>query len=187
LEDVSHLFLSQANQKPAAEQEMRRSPSEQARAQPPEPPPVAVLRSVPAPDREQVVSLLKDNPALLEEGLRMIDVNLPVVPGAPIDLLALDSSCRLVVVDIDTSTRDSLLVRGIYHIGWLVGNVPLLRRMYRTLLIDYDVNPRVFLVAPDYSNPHRSATSWISTPEIKCFKYRTVVLRGVAGILVEPA
>jgi hypothetical protein len=134
-----------------------------------------------------LLAFLRDHPALLEEGLRIIDATIPLHACGPIDLLALDTAGRLAVVDIEISANDNMLMRGICHCDWLTRNAGIVRRMYRGVPIDYVCNPRLFLVAPEFSALHRSVTSWISNPHITCFKYHAVAVRDGAGILIEQA
>lgn len=187
LEDVSHLFLSQTTNEATAGGEARDGPAEQTQPQPAEPAFIPLLHPFPDVNRDQLVSLLESHIALLEEGMRAIDVNIPCDPYGPIDLLAVDSANKLVIIDLDTSANDELLLRGICHFDWLVRNVPIARRMYRGHVIDFSANPRLFLVAPDYSPRLRCVTCWITCPQISCFRYHAVALRNGAGILVERA
>jgi hypothetical protein len=187
LEDVSHLFRSQTAKEPVPRSEFRGNRPEPVHAPQPKLGFVAGLRPLNGVNRDQAIALLKDHLALLEEGMRVIDVSIPCEPCGTIDLLAIDAANRLAIIDIDSSVNDHLLMRGIYHFDWLVRNVPIFRRMYRGLLIDYACNPRLFLVAPDYSSLHRCVAPWITSPQISCFKYHAVAMSNGAGILVERA
>ncbi len=185
LADISHLFLSQASDESDPERGARGGLLKAIQTQQPEPALVTALNPLSRISRDQLVSLLKEHPALLEEGLHPIDSDIRFHACGPIDLLAVDDCGRLVVVDVDVSPNDNMLMRGIYHCDWLVSNAPIVRRMYREMPIDYASNPRLFLVAPDFSALHRSVTSWISNPHIRCFKYHAVAMHDGAGILVE--
>ncbi len=101
LEDISHLFLSQAVSEPNAGSEAQRSVVQPVKVQQPAPAFVTALSPLEGVSREQLISLLKGRPMLLEDGLRIIDASIPVYPCGPIDLLAVDDGSRLIVVDID--------------------------------------------------------------------------------------
>ena len=187
LEDISHLFLSQAVREHATGADAREGLPEPGEKQQRESALVVPLSPLAGVSRDQVVSLLNGHPTLLEEGLSIIDEGIPVHECGLIDLLAADLTGRLAVIDIDGFPNDTLLMRGISHCNWLVSNIPILRRMYRGFPIDYASNPRLFLVAPDFSMLHRSVTTWTSNPLIRCFRFRAVALGGGAGILIEQA
>ncbi len=184
LEDVSNIFLSQANEKTSGAAEQRNPPDE-IHSRPPDPAFSALLRPLPGVSRDRLISFLEEHSAVLEEGTRTIDANIPCAPYGTIDLLAVDGSSRLAVIDIDDSPNDVLLLHALCHFDWLVHSVPILRRMYRGYAIDFSADPRLFLVAPDYSPSLKCAVRWIGRPQIFCFRYRTVALRNSAGILIE--
>ncbi len=179
LEDVSELFLSQAAGEAAAGVQPGNGPAEQAF--------FTLLHPLSLENRSQLISLFEEHAAVLEEGMRSLDANIPCDPFGPIDLLAVDRANRLVIVDIDASARDELLMRAIAHFDWLARNVDILRRMYRGRVIDYSSKARLFLIAPDYSPLLKCVTRWIPCPQISCFKYHAVAIRNGSGIFLERA
>jgi hypothetical protein len=184
LEDVSYLFLSSSggeSEKGAGQN----APSEQSRLQPA---PVAtpiVLKASFAINREMLISLLSKNAAVLEDGLRFIDVNVPCDPFGSLDLLLLDSLDRLVIVALDAVLNDGLFLRGIGHFDWLVRNTPVLRRMYQGRVINFSAQPRLFLVAPGFSPLLKCAAQRSESPNICCLGYHAVTLPGGVGIFFE--
>ncbi len=61
-----------------------------------------LLRASPAVNRESLISLLNDNAAVLEEGMRAIDANVPCAPFGSMDLVALGSLDQLCIINVDT-------------------------------------------------------------------------------------
>jgi len=135
--------------------------------------------------REQLLSLLREQPAVLEEGLKLIDVNLPCEMSGDIELLALDSRNRPVVIDLDDKPNDSLLLLGLAHLDWFVRNTPLLRRTYQGQVINFSLGVRLFLVAPGFSPSFRCALNRIQPLEIDCVKYYTIRFPGGTGFFCE--
>jgi hypothetical protein len=184
LEDISYLFFST----PGGEAEKgagQNTPSEQTRPQ------TAanhvVLKASSAISRESLISLLVNNAAALEDGMRFIDANVPCDPYGSIDMLLLDSLDRLVVVALDTVSNDGLFLQGIGHFDWLVRNTPVLRRMYQGKVVNFSAQPRLFLVAPNFSPLMKCAAQRSANPKICCLGYRSIALPGGVGILFEPA
>lgn len=185
LEDVSYLFLSQAAAPAAATDEVRGDSSGQPGSHPAEHPLPIVLGSSEALQRDPLISLLNKNSGALEDGLRAIDANIPWETGSPIDLVAVDGSNQLVIIDLETSGNDQLLLRGICHFDWFVRNVPILRRMYHGRVIDFSSTPRLFLIAPEFSPMLQRAAQRIACPRITCILFRPVSVSGGTGILFE--
>lgn len=176
LEDVSSLFLSRASGESAASKDVAAEPAL-----------ATLLRPCLSVNRDRLISLLENHMAVIEEGLRAIDTSIPCHPHGSIDLLAVDGSSHLAAIDVDTSADDALLLRAVCHFDWLVRNVPILRRMFRGHVIDFSSDPRLFLVAPDFSPSLRCAAGWIARPRIICLRYCATMLQNGVGVMVEPA
>jgi hypothetical protein len=187
LEDVSNLFLSPRAGEPQAKEEVRGDFTQQARPQPSRRDTPIVLGPSQTLNQEELVSLLNRSTAVLEEGLQAIDANIPCEIGGPISLLAVDATNQLAIIDLDTSTNDELLLRGICHFDWFVRNVPIVRRMYHGRVINFSSQPRLFLVAPDFSPLVMCVVRRISCHQIICCKYHAVALACGTGLLFERA
>jgi hypothetical protein len=185
LEDVSYLFLSQPSNRPAEEAEEQTASSAQAlpgSVQHEEP---ILLRASPAVNRELLISLLNDNAAVLEEGMRAIDANVPCPPFGSMDLVALGSLDQLCIINVDTFQNDVSLLRGIAHVDWIVRNMPIVRRMYQGRAIGFSIPPRLFLVAPGFSLLLKCVAQRSLSPQVSCFGYRTAAMPSGVGILFE--
>jgi hypothetical protein len=185
LEDVSHLFLTQPSNRPAEKAEEQSRFPEQTASESVKPPIPVLLRSSPDVNRELLISLLNDNAAVLEEGLRTIDANVPCAPFGSMDLLALGNLDQFSVIHVDTLQNDVSLLRGIAHVDWLVRNMPLVRRMHQGRAINFSIPPRLFLVAPGFSPLLQCVAPRIISPRISCFAYRAAMAAAGVGILFE--
>ncbi len=181
LEDVSYLFLSEETAGVASNGESR-DDDLGALSHPGERSPLIVLDRSPALHRDSLISTLNSHTAVLEEGLRAIDASVPVDIGGPVDLVAVDQADHLSIVDLDISGGDELLLRGICHFDWFVRNIPILRRMYHGRVIDYSAQPRIFLIAPQFSPKLQCAVQRIARPRINCVLYHVVAVPNGTGI-----
>jgi hypothetical protein len=184
LEDVSYLFFSPSGGE--TEKGAGQTPPELPRPQPTVNAAPIVLKASTI-NREALISLLVNNAAVLEDGMRFVDTNVPCDPYGPIDLLLLDSVDRLVVVALDAVSNDGLFLQGIGHFDWLVRNTPVLRRMYQGRVINFSAEPRLFLIAPSFSLRMKCAVQRSASPKICCLGYHAVALPGGVGIFFEPA
>jgi hypothetical protein len=174
LEDVSHLFLSQR----AAEPE-RSAPPPAPRGG------VALLRPT-SVSRDRLAGVLREFTGALEDGLKAIDANIPCHPCGEIDLLAMSRSSQLTIIDADTAVNDALLLRGMGHFDWVVRNMPNLKRMYREHAVNFSLQPRLVLLAPQFSVLLQSVARQITCPQIQWIRYHAVDAAGGPGILFEP-
>jgi hypothetical protein len=182
LEDVSHLFLSRESaghrDQPQGDAQEHNPPHSREER-------LFLLEDKSRPiERDSLIALLNSNIGLLEDGMKAIDTNVPLDSESPVGLVAVDRFNKPVIVDVDVSGRDELFLRGIYHFDWFVRNGPVVGRMYRDYSIDFSVYPRIFLVAPKYSELLRCAARRFVYTKIDCYRYRLVAGPGGDGILL---
>jgi hypothetical protein len=182
LEDVSHVFLSPKTEAEAPAPASERRPPARERSGPGP----LLLRPTAAVTREQIAMTLREFDGGIEAGLRAIDARLPCDEIGEIDLLAVDRASLLTIVDFDTTGNDDLLIRGLGHFDWVLRNVPNLRRMLRGQAVNFSLEPRLILLAPDFSPRVRAAARQIGRPQITWIRYHYVDTPGRAGILFEP-
>jgi len=176
LEDVSHLFLSQKTDEATS----------QARPAPGAVTGTVVLRPSVSDGNDRLGDLLMEFAGAVEDGLRGIDTTVPCDPYGEIDLLAADRANQLVIVDFDTFPNDRLVLRGIGHFDWIFRNLPIVRRMYQGRAINFSAEPRLLLLAPDFSPLALSAARQIPRPRLCFIRYRFVETSGGPGIFFEP-
>src|SRR6266704_349610 len=151
LEDVSHLFLSHRTDEAAANDRAVVRSNEPSSPPPPSRAGITLLRPA-SVTKDWLTIVLTEFDGALEEGLRTIDANIPCHPCGEIDLLALDRASHLTIIDFDTTVNDDLLLRGLGHFDWIVHNMPNVQRMYRDQTINVSVQPRLVLLAPQFSH-----------------------------------
>jgi hypothetical protein len=187
LEDVSHLFLSQSPDRPAEKAQTSnttptQAPSKLAQSRTP-----FLLHEALIVSQELILGFLKESAAVLEEGLRAIDANIPCDPFGFIDLVAVDSQSQLCIINVDIAPKDESLLRGIAYFDWIIRNTPIVRRMYQGRAINFSAQPRLFLVAPGFSPLVKCVARRSKCPEVCCFAYRAIAMPGGIGILLEHA
>ena len=184
LEDISHLFLSRQ-----AEERQGASVVERTVAGTDAPPEVragaTVLRAGEPITREKLRVTLRECQGALETNLRTIDACIPCRPDGEIDLLAVDTANRLVVIDVEIAPHDDLFLRGVAGVDWLVRHLPMVRHYYSAWTIDFSRQPRLVFVAPSFSSLLINAAHSVAGPEIACFHYRSVKIAAGTGIFFE--
>lgn len=183
LADVSHLFLSRKTSETstgdrAAAPSSESSPAPGARG-------AGVLLRPASVTREGLAAILMDLDSGLEDGLRAIDARIPCHPCGEIDLLAVDRTRQLTIIDFETTVNDGLLLRGIGHFDWVARNMPIVRRMYQAQAVDFSLPARLLLLAPQFSPLLRRVVRQIIRPQIHWVRYHTLDVSGGPGILFE--
>jgi hypothetical protein len=188
LEQISHLFLTQkTNVRGVADLPSSTAPGSRFSQTPPAPAPhTALLPLSTTIAKDRLVSLLRHSPGALAEELRVIDIFVSCHPHSDIDLLALDRSNQLTVIDIETSFNDALLLRGLGHCDWLQNNIRNIRRMYPGETIALPSQPPLFLVAPRFSSMALSAARQLTQSQIHWVRYQAFDTGGSTGISFEP-
>jgi hypothetical protein len=189
LEQISHLFLTQrlGDGRPVASTAARApDPPRMPSAARVEPRPI-LLRPNTSVTRSRFVAILREFLGSLEEGLRVIDVFLPCYPYGEIDLLALDRSNHLTLIDFDTVLNDSLVIRGLAHCEWLVQNLPNVRRMHSGQVLQLTGPPRLFLLAPGFSALMTNAARQLMQPRIHRVRYQLFDTGSTIGVSFETA
>jgi hypothetical protein len=184
LADVSHVFLSHegdptGNDPGSGRRAARPLPRQESATSP------LLLRPTGHGTRDQLAAALKEYAGALEDGLKVIDVEVPCPPYGEIDLLAVDRANQLTIIDFDSTASDDILIRALSHWDWMMGNVPTLRRMFRGLAINFSLQPRVFLIAPQFSTRMRRAAHPMAQLPIDWVRYHLVEAPGQPAIFFE--
>jgi hypothetical protein len=183
LEDVSHLFLSNGvdvrDREAGSDRVLERAtalPTTRA---------VIPLRRGEVLTKDQVTTTLRDCPGVLDADMRALDAHVSCPPCGEIDVLVTDGTNQLAIIDVDLAFGDSLLLRGLSHVDWLVGNVSNIRRMYRSPAVDFSGPPRLFLVSLQFSPHMTAAVRQVSHVDVRCFRCQSVDLGSGTGIFFE--
>src|SRR5262245_53183019 len=130
LADISHLFLS--GRTPDAQS---REVSSRQRVEKPTPPSGCHVRSLllkpcSTVNKAALAAMVRELQGAVEDGFCIIDASVQCPPAGDIDLLGIDRSNQLCIVDLDTASNDGLLLRGIAHYDWIFNNLSNVQRMH---------------------------------------------------------
>jgi hypothetical protein len=131
---------------------------------------------------------LAEEPALLERGLRVIDVGLRLAPGIVLDLVLADRASRPVVVPGESSDGPEALL------GRAVGVLAEVRRMWSVLDrlfpqegVTFGSDPRLILVARRFSDALHGAAELLAPLAIELVEAREIVVEGNKRLVVVRA
>ena len=130
------------------------------------------LKTISIQEHTQLEPMLKADLAVLEEGLRVVASQLQTDSG-PLDILAVDSDGTLIVVELKDEAAEGIIDQGLRYYDWCIQNLPWISRAYKEFNIDPKVAPRLYLVAPSFTDNVKRIAKYINI-ELKLFVYQAV-------------
>lgn len=143
-----------------------------------------IVRALAVTDREELGSLLEANLSALDPGLSLLDRHFPA-GEAPVDLLALDAGGRLVLCLLGSGSNAAVLVRALEAYGWCRENGTLLRRLFPAARIDTEAPPRLYLLAPRFSDGLRRTARHFGPLSPALVECRCLEVNGARAICLE--
>jgi hypothetical protein len=145
-----------------------------------------VFNSQPLEDRDRLARMVAENSQSLEKGLRVVDPGKGRGTWGPMDLLAVDASGRPVIIDVTPRARDDLLVEGLSHLQWFGRYGHEMLPLPGDKAKDLFTQPRLILVAPDFSTCCRNAVTALHSLPVDLYRLRLLHSENEDGLLIEP-
>ncbi len=122
---------------------------------------------------KELESRIRDHPHQIEPGLTFVDVQRRAGRG-PLDLLFHDSGKALVVVELKVEKSDKMLFQAIDYYDYIYSNRERLALAYKSKGIEIDASeePRLMLIAPEFSQLLVNRCKWIYINKIDLYRYR---------------
>jgi hypothetical protein len=127
-------------------------------------------------------ALLIEAPHALEHGLRVIDAVLDPADSCRFDLLALDKSGLLVLVETAVQNADALFLRALDHYRWTIEHLDLLVRLHRQHSLDAGRPPRLLLAMPEIPLELKARSAQLTGINITLVEVRYLEAKGVRGL-----
>lgn len=143
------------------------------------------IRPLALTDREELAALVETNLAALEGGLRLLERRFPA-GQVPVDLVAADPRERLVLIILGSGSNPAMLLQALEAYGWCRENGALLGRLLPGARIDTAAPPRLFLLAPRFSDSLRCTARYLGALAPVLVECRCLEVNGVRGICFEP-
>lgn len=130
----------------------------------------------------QLKDLIRRKPELLEDGLKYIPHQI-YTSGGLLDLLLIDQSRALVIVEPTDVEDDEILIRGIDFYEIANRNLSGFLHAYQDLNIDCGQKPRLVLIAPSFSQSLIQRIKWVKIP-ISLFSYQCIKFDDAIGEVI---
>jgi Holliday junction resolvase-like predicted endonuclease len=121
------------------------------------------VRQLAVKSESELEQMLIENPDAIEEGLRILENQVPASRGF-IDLLAVDADGTLVVVELKKESDDRILTQALEYYDFVRDNSERFAQIYSDDKIKARVEPRLLLVASAYSPTLLAAARYTNVP-----------------------
>lgn len=126
-------------------------------------------------DERKLEDMVRQAPHLIEEGLKFVDRQRHTARG-PLDVLLIDSGNALIVAELKTREDDGMLMQALDYFDYVSANLDGFARVYKQFNIDVTQPPRLFLVAPSFSQTLLNRCKWIDEEvRISLFSYKYII------------
>lgn len=127
--------------------------------------------------------LVAENAEGVEPGLKIVDSRL-LLGQAAIDLVGLDSKGSLVLIALDFSADDGLLLRVMDAYSWCLEYPDTLRRLYPMAQAS-SRPPRILFILEKMTDAFARRIKQLSFLEIDCFEYRHLEVNGASVVYFD--
>ncbi len=141
----------------------------------------------PAGSPESIRALIRSDPSVIQQGLRLLDFDIRTGPATSLDAIGVDRSGSLAMVVIATSDPEAALARLLDGHLWAADQCDLLERLYADRGVDGDRPARGFLLAPSFTHAFLRRLSLLSVQVTPCLARDVEGGDGARRAIVEPA
>ncbi len=135
---------------------------------------------------ESIKELIRSRPSILEEGFRVLDVDLKMGNSGLVDAIGVDRGGGLSIVVLDEGDPDAALVRLLDAQIGAGDQRDLLGRLYAGHGVDLDRPVRGLLLAPSFTHAFLRRLALL-TPDITAFLAREIVIDDGPRVVIERA
>lgn len=141
------------------------------------------FRKLEVKDIGHLERLIAENVEGVEPGLKVVDSRLSLGP-ASIDLVGLDAKGSLVLIALDFSADDGLLLRVMDAYAWCLEYPDTLRRLYPMAQAS-SRPPRILFIVQKMTDAFLRRIKQLSFLEIDCFEFRNLEVNGASVVYFD--
>lgn len=128
--------------------------------------------------------LVAENVEGIEPGLKVIDSRL-LLGHAAIDLVGLDAKGSLVLIALDFTADEGLLLRVMDAYSWCLEYPDTIRRLYPTAQVSAGRPPRILFIVERLTDPFMRRIKQLSFLEIDCLEFRHLEVNGASALYFD--
>ncbi len=128
--------------------------------------------------------LVAENVEGIEPGLKVIDSRL-LLGNAAIDLVGLDAKGSLVLIALDFTADEGLLLRVMDACSWCLEYPDTFRRLYPMAQISHSRPPRILFIVERMTDSFMRRIKQLSFLEIDCLEFRHLEVNGASALYFD--
>src|SRR5688500_13426746 len=125
--------------------------------------------------------LVIENVDAIASDLTVLDARL-LLGNASIDVVALDGAGSLVLVAIDRTSDEQLLLKAVEAYSWCLEYPDAVRRLYPAAEVSVARPPRVMFVVERMSDSFHRKVKQLGFPEVDCVEFRHLAIDGAEAV-----
>jgi len=122
----------------------------------------------------------------IEKDLTTICSNIPINDKTTLDVLCHDGNGQLVIIQLNVSQDDVMLLRGIQSLDYVDKFKSFLKATYSKHKIDDKEKPRLILIAPSFSDAVRRAVESMQGIHVDLYEWEYLKLGDHKGLRLQP-
>lgn len=142
------------------------------------------FRKLEVKDIGDLERLVAENVEGIESGLRVIDSRL-LLGQAAIDLVGLDAKGSLVLIALDFTADEGLLLRVMDAYSWCLEYPDAIRRLYPTADVSQSRPPRILFIVERLTDSFVRRIKQLSFLEIDCLEFRHLEVNGASALYFD--
>src|SRR3990167_4598275 len=142
------------------------------------------LKKLEVKDIGDLEKLVAENVEGIEAGLKVIDSRL-LLGHAAIDLVGLDAKGSLVLIALDFTADEALLLRVMDAYSWCLEYPDTIRRLYPMAQIASGRPPRILFIVERLTDSFIRRIKQLSFLEIDCLEFRHLEVNGASALYFD--
>src|SRR5574341_690421 len=142
------------------------------------------FRKLEVKDIGDLERLVTENVEGIEPGLKVIDSRL-LLGDAAIDIVALDAEASLVLIALDFTADEGLLLRVMDAYSWCLEYPDTVRRLYLMAQVSSGRPPRIVFIVERLTDSFMRRIKQLSFLEIDCLEFRHLEVNGTSALYFD--
>src|SRR5574341_608206 len=142
------------------------------------------FRKLEVKDIGDLERLVTENVEGIEPGLKVIDSRL-LLGDAAIDIVALDAEASLVLIALDFTADEGLLLRVMDAYSWCLEYPDTVRRLYPMAQVSSGRPPRIVFIVERLTDSFMRRIKQLSFLEIDCLEFRHLEVNGTSALYFD--
>ncbi|MEM2119364.1 MAG: endonuclease NucS [Candidatus Bathyarchaeia archaeon] len=144
------------------------------------------IEKIKVESQEELEQMMTNEITQIEKDLNIICSNIPINDKTNLDILCHDGNGQLVIVQLNVSEDDVMLLQGIQSLDYVDKFKNFIKATYNKNKIDVQQKPRLILVAPSFSDAVRKAVESMQGIRVDLYEWEYLKLGEHKGFRLQP-